>query len=329
MKSRDSEEILVSVCCLAYNQENYIQKCLDGFISQKTAFKIEVLIHDDASSDKTTKIIQEYQMRYPEIIRPIYQKENQFSKMSISEIYRYYIYPKVQGKYVAFCEGDDYWEDKYKLQKQVDVLEENEECHMCLHHVKVVGENGEDSGWGYPLYNIDTGVLSSYDFLKGLTDGYFFHTTSFLCRMEDIRTFINPVPEFYKNSDVDDVPLLLYFGQLGKNYYIGESMSCYRRNSTGSWTERQKGNIERIIKHKELMIDLYYKYDDYTKGKYKDLVHHWIDNERFMIAEYQNDFREMAKKRYSVFMKKRGIKYQIKVQIAALIPNFAQRFLKK
>ena len=295
MGNKDYKKILVSVCCLAYNQKNYIQKCLDGFISQKTTFNIEIFVHDDASTDGTANIIREYQARYPEIIKPMFQEKNQFSKMSISGIYRNYIYPKVQGKYIAFCEGDDYWEDEYKLQKQVEVLENNKDCHMCLHHAKVVYENGEDAGWGYPLYNIETGILSSYDFLKGLTDGYFFHTTSFLCRTEDIKAFISPVPDFYKDSDVDDVPLLLYFGELGDNYYINESMSCYRRNSAGSWTERQKGNIDKIIEHKKLMISLYQKYDTYTNEKYKDLTTHWIDNERFMIAEYQGDFKEMAK----------------------------------
>lgn len=324
-----NKDILVSICCLAYNQEKYIRKCLEGFLKQKTSFGIEILIHDDASTDKTTEIIKEYQERYPQIIKPIFQKNNQFCNMSISEIYCRYIYPLAKGKYIAYCEGDDYWEDEFKLQKQVEALENNAECSMCLHHAKVVNEKGEDAGWGYPLYEIETGILQPYDFLKGLTDGYFFHTTSFLCKTNVIKNLVDNMPDYYKKSDVDDVPLLLYFGQLGNNYYINESMTCYRRNSVGSWTERQKNNKERIITHKRLMIELYMKYDEYTGEKYKDLVQHWINNERFMIAEIEHDFKEMVKKKYTIFLKKRDIKYRVKVHIAALIPKIVMEKIRK
>ena len=220
MSNNNGEELIVSICCLAYNQEKYIEKCLLGFLIQKRSFKIEILVHDDASTDNTVTIIKKYQKQYPEIVKPIFQKENQFSKMSISEIYHKHIYPNVKGKYIAFCEGDDYWEDVYKLQKQVDILDNNPDCHMCLHHTKVVNEGGKEMDWGYPLYKIDTGVLKPYDFLKGLTDGYFFHTTSFLCRTRDIKELVKVLPEYYKSSDVDDVPLLLYFGQLGASCII-------------------------------------------------------------------------------------------------------------
>ncbi len=116
-------DIMVSISCVTYNHRFFIRQCLDGFFMQKTDFKFEVVIHDDASTDGTTEIIKEYEARHPEIIRPIYQTENQFSK-GIKPTWVFNA-PRWKGKYVAFCEGDDYWIDPLKLQKQVAFLEAN------------------------------------------------------------------------------------------------------------------------------------------------------------------------------------------------------------
>jgi glycosyltransferase involved in cell wall biosynthesis len=112
---------LVSVSCATYNHENYIRDSLEGFLIQKTTFPIEILIHDDASTDGTADIIKEYEKKHPDLIFPIYQKENQYSKgLTISSTFNW---PRARGKYIALCEGDDYWTDPYKLQKQVEFLE--------------------------------------------------------------------------------------------------------------------------------------------------------------------------------------------------------------
>ena len=105
--------IVVSVYCLAYNHEQYIRDALEGFVRQKTNFRYEVLVHDDASTDNTPAIIREYAQKYPDIIKPIFQTENQYSKgvKILPEI----IHPKSSGRYIAFCEGDDYWCDENKL----------------------------------------------------------------------------------------------------------------------------------------------------------------------------------------------------------------------
>ena len=121
------DEIMVSICCLTYNHEPYIRDCLEGFVNQKTNFKFEVIIHDDASTDKTADIIREYESKYPDIIKPIYQTENQYSQGI--KFGKKYIYPKMRGKYVAFCEGDDYWCDNNKLQKQFDFFDFYPEAH--------------------------------------------------------------------------------------------------------------------------------------------------------------------------------------------------------
>lgn len=125
-----SKEVLVSISCITYNHVQYIRQCLDGFLMQQTNFAFEVLIHDDCSTDGTTEIIKEYELMYPDIIKPIYEKENQYQqgKPSGSVVWNF---PRAQGKYIAMCEGDDYWIDPLKLQKQVDFLDANLEYGMC------------------------------------------------------------------------------------------------------------------------------------------------------------------------------------------------------
>ena len=127
---------LVSICCITYNHAQFIQKCLDGFLMQKTNFPIEILIHDDCSTDGTTEIIRDYEAKYPELIFPLYEEENQYQKGKAAEI-DFYNYRRARGKYIAYCEGDDYWTDPLKLQKQVDFMEANPEYSVCFHDFQI------------------------------------------------------------------------------------------------------------------------------------------------------------------------------------------------
>ena len=137
MNSSD-ENILVAIHCVTYNHEPYIRDCLEGFLMQKTNFKFVAIVHDDVSTDKTADIIREYASKYPEIIKPIYETENQYSKFdgSLDRVMETAIAAS-GAKYVAMCEGDDYWIDPYKLQKQVDYLEQHEDCHLCFTDYKI------------------------------------------------------------------------------------------------------------------------------------------------------------------------------------------------
>ena len=108
MSSAGGGPVMVSICCITYNQEPYIRAALDGFMSQKTSFAYEVLIHDDASTDRTADIIREYAARYPDVIKPILQSENQYSR-GFTNISGTYNFPRAAGRYIAMCEGDDYW----------------------------------------------------------------------------------------------------------------------------------------------------------------------------------------------------------------------------
>ena len=131
---------LVSIVNNTYNHEGFIRDAIEGFLMQKTTFRVEILVHDDASTDGTAGIVREYTLKFPDLIYPVFQTENQYSKgIKVSSTYQF---PRTRGKYIAICEGDDYWTDPLKLQKQVEFLESNPEYVICYHDCKVIDENG-------------------------------------------------------------------------------------------------------------------------------------------------------------------------------------------
>lgn len=127
------ETPLVSVCCITYNHEDFIEKSLLGFLSQETEFPFEILVHDDASTDRTAEIIQRYANEYPKIIKPIFQSENQYSKLPI--ISPRFLFPVAKGDFIALCEGDDYWTHPHKLKMQVEEFKKN--MQVTLVHTDV------------------------------------------------------------------------------------------------------------------------------------------------------------------------------------------------
>lgn len=216
-----ANDIVVSIYCTAYNHEKYIEKTLNGFVNQKTDFKYQVIVHDDASTDRTAEIIKKYETQYPDIIHAIYQKENQYSQDK--NIVKEFILPKITGKYVAICEGDDYWTDSEKLQKQVDALEKNKECFFCVHRVEEVMENEEKTGVLFPPEDIATGVILPQEFLE-MTRNYSFHTSSYLFEKKRWVEYQENPPEFKTVCPVGDEAYMLYFAQLGPVYYIQDKM---------------------------------------------------------------------------------------------------------
>lgn len=128
------------MACITYNHEKYIAQAIEGFLLQKTSFPIEIIIHDDASTDNTKKIVEQYARINPNLIFPIYQQVNQYSLGNKPFIK--YVLPHCRGKYIAICEGDDYWTDPYKLQKQVEFLEKNPDYVVCYHDAKIVDQFG-------------------------------------------------------------------------------------------------------------------------------------------------------------------------------------------
>lgn len=129
--------ILVSIRCLVYNHASYLHQCLDGLVMQQADFDFEAIVHDDASTDGSAAIIREYAEKYPEIIKPIYETENQYSKGdgTLDRIMNAAIHP--EARYIAVCEGDDYWTDPFKLQKQVNLLERHQDVGLVYGRARI------------------------------------------------------------------------------------------------------------------------------------------------------------------------------------------------
>lgn len=219
-----SEELspLVSICCITYNHESYIRQCLDGFLMQKTNFKYEILIHDDASTDATADIIREYELKYPEIIKPIYQTENQYSKgIKVSSLN----YKRAKGEYIALCEGDDYWIEPCKLQKQVDFLENNPEYSLCFHRAKVIYD-----GEGLNGIDVFSHVKAGEYSLNYILHKWTVPTCSMVCR-KNVTSCIPINPKFQYGDNV----LLLTCFMEGRVFCIDGIYGVYRRN-LGGWT---------------------------------------------------------------------------------------------
>lgn len=263
------EEVpLVSVITLAYNHESYIRDCLEGILMQKTSFKFELIIHDDASTDGTAEIIREYVAKYPDIIKPIYQSENQYSKGV--PIGRTFLYPRVKGKYIAECEGDDYWIDPFKLQKQVDLLELDSEIAMVHTDVNVLYQ---ESGIVSKCYNRRKKLLNSKSAIekiaiKNILNGqYFVKTATVLFRKDLHDEYVqSSIYKYIQNNfPMGDTPLWVYLAYKKKIAYLDEVTAVYRRNSGSVSNPKSKQNkLYFDLKSSELRkycIDVYNVYD--------------------------------------------------------------------
>lgn len=226
--------LMVTIRCLTYNHEQYIRQCLDGFVMQKTNFRFEAIVHDDASTDGTVEIIREYAEKYPDIIKPIFETENQYSKRdgSIGRIMNEHTH----GKYIAICEGDDYWTDPYKLQKQVDFLESHPDYVMCSHrHNDYIQETGE------MLYDRSMNE-TDYD-LKSLIRGeWHFHPLTVMYRKEALDlSHYNKYP-----VSMDAVLFFELLRKGGKGHCFPDALAVYRHHSDGIWSEATLDNKRKM-----------------------------------------------------------------------------------
>lgn len=224
----NTDNILVSVICDVYNHEPYLRYCLEGFVMQQTNFQYEILIHDDASTDNSVKIIQEYVKKYPHLFKPIYQRENQYSKgTSIWDIYQL---PRANGKYIAMCEGDDYWTDPLKLQKQVDILEADETLMAVCTDTSIVDNHSKllNPKRGGVVKDDIEGRYSLRDFFKY---NHQYPTASVVYRnthKEELRKKYAHTRNAYLGDWTLWICLLIY----GDMYFLNEVTCAYRINPT-------------------------------------------------------------------------------------------------
>lgn len=241
-----SDEIIVSISCITYNHAPYIRQCLDGFMMQQTDFAFEVLIHDDASTDGTTDIIKEYEAKYPNIIKPMYEEENQWVKGRRGSVV--FNIPRAKGKYIAMCEGDDYWTDPLKLQKQVDFLEENRDyvltTHYYLQYFQEIQRNGDilpSKLKGDIIYDLQDFISYKYWYTQPLTAVF-------------RRNALN-LEHYGKFNYSKDVTLFYLLLKEGKGLLMNDVMGCYRINETGVWSSASRQ--DRIIADLQTLKGIY------------------------------------------------------------------------
>lgn len=211
---------IVSICSLTFNHAPYIRQCLDGFLMQKTDFDYEIIINDDCSTDGTTEIIKEYQEKYPDMIKPIFHKENQWSK-GCKAVLQTFVYPHVRGKYMAYCEGDDYWTDPFKLQKQVDWLEKHKECGLVYAKTRVW--NQERQKFERRSFGIKQ---STYEDL--LLGGNGIPTLTTMFRTSLYEDFLRDIKRDSR-WPMGDYPMWLYYTKVSSIHFIDEYFGVYRK----------------------------------------------------------------------------------------------------
>lgn len=224
-------QCLVAIHCLVYNHEPYLRDCLEGFVMQQTNFPFVAIVHDDASTDNSAAIIREYEEKYPDIIKPIYETENQYSKRdgSLGRIMNAAV-EATDAKYVAMCEGDDYWTDPLKLQKQVDVLEADDSLMLCCTNCSVVDNHSVE------IQAVRGGVVKGdiagrYNLRDFFRDNHQYPTLSVVYR----RTHTEEISEKYartRNAFLGDWTLWICLLIYGDAYFLNEVTCAYRINPT-------------------------------------------------------------------------------------------------
>ena len=307
-------EIMVSVVCITYNHVKYIEQALRSMVTQKTDFAYEVIVHDDASTDGTIEIVRKYQSEYPERIVAIIENENQYSKgVKISQEI---ILPRVRGKYIALCEGDDYWTDSKKLQKQYDYMKSHSECALCVHEAIQynVAENSN---------SLVTNCREERDFSTDeiiRRGGGIFATNSAFMK----KQIYGRLPSCFACKGIGDYQLFIYGSIVGTCHYFPDVMSAYNYGLPGSWTCRVASNRENRIRHFINLRNMLSNVNEYYEKRYEDALIWKIQETEYLIYRLQGRYFHMRKKEYREFFSedlKNGHLLLLKECIAVRFPK--------
>jgi glycosyltransferase involved in cell wall biosynthesis len=256
----DVSKPLVSIGCLTYNHEPYIEDALEGFLIQETNFPFEIIIHDDASTDRTAYIIGEYETKYPNLIKPIYQTENQYLQ---GKLMSQFLMPSCKGEYIAYCDGDDYWTDPQKLQIQFDFLESNPDYVISGHNAFVIDEQGRYMK-ASQLPDTHMRDCSSEELIMGRAT---FLTMSWMYR--------NVIHEFAPELNMvvnGDYFLLTLLGHFGKGKYHDDiKPSAYRIRPGSIWSTLN--GMDKISGITNTFLWMYHYYN--RIGETPHALHYW------------------------------------------------------
>lgn len=263
ISSKQADEVLVSVCLITYNHADYLVQCLESILNQITEFKFEILVHDDASTDETIDILNEYQDKYPDCIHVFFEKENQYKSGKYPCGYMWgFLTQYATGKYIACCEGDDYWNDNTKLQKQIEFLESHEECTEVCHAAEII-----EAETNCKIGQMGMGNNAHYVSMEELIMNWNIPTASRVCRKNNLYEYnhywLFPKP-------VGDFPSAIFNATKGLLYYDPTPRSVYRIRSKNSYTSKNQNwdiNISNSTAWLKLLSDL----DKATGKKYHQI----------------------------------------------------------
>lgn len=283
------EAPLVSICCITYNHERYLRQALDSFLSQKTDFPVEILVHDDASTDSTPDIIRDYISRYPGRIRAILRTVNQQSQgVPIYPV----LFEKARGKYISWCEGDDYFTDTGKLQRQVGFLEGHPDYSLSTHEGIVVSDRGRAAGSVSPT-DVDR-RLGTAEVISG--GGGMIVTNSMVFRAR----FARELPNYYYRSAVADYPMAIHLALSGRVHYMATPMAAYR-SARNNWTHAMVHDRQARLATHENMLELLRGVDEVSGGEFHQAVDRAASWHEFEVATLTGRVDRLNDPRFSEF----------------------------
>ena len=319
----DAPECKVSVLCATFNHEDYLRQTLDSFIAQKTDFPFEVLVNDDASTDHTAEILREYADRYPDIIRPFYQDENLYSRRM--NVYDLVFFPAARGKYIALCEGDDYWNDPEKLQRQADWLDIHPEYSACVHNS--IGKFSDQPDRVLFAQDGDRDIPFE-QVINGMSHAY--HTSSILARREFI---LNP-PDYrnvaYEKGYFTDYAIGVRLCLEGKVRFLDRCMSVYRIGSNPSaWSKgvgQEYSKLTRFVSGEIAMLETLKGHE--LTPEQKAAVDRVILEREYELLYLQGRVNEMVKPPYDQIHRSMGTGRIVTTQLKRMFPRLHRLYRK-
>ncbi|QQV02136.1 MULTISPECIES: glycosyltransferase family 2 protein [Chryseobacterium] len=287
---------LVSVVMITFGHEKYIEESINGVLSQVLEGKIELLISDDCSPDDTERIVNKIIAEHPNgsWIKYIKHSENKGAIPNFA-----WSISQAKGKYIAICEGDDYWTDPLKLQKQIDFLDHNKDYSICFHHVDEVDENGKLISEKIIQSEIEEKEYTIDD----LSKGNFIHTPSVVFR-KNVQT----LPDFFIFSPLGDYPLHMINASYGKIKYFPDTMAVYRVGA-GIWSSQTR--IFKVINTLftlKLLISYFYSATEIKKeltGQYNHLIEELESLKNSPVQSHENiAYNLPLKKLFIIILKK-------------------------
>lgn len=277
-------EPLVSICCQTYNHKNYIIEALDSFLIQKTNFSFEILLRDDASTDGTAELCKDYAAKYPDLIKLLAYEENQWQK-GISP-FRDNV-KRARGKYIALCEGDDYWTDPLKLQKQVDFLEKNPQYSFCCHRYKIYNESSGAFS-NEPTSNLYENSDLVID-LELFSKAWVTKTLTAVIRRELLMEIL---PHLQKYEYSNDVHQFYYLLKKGNAISLNQVMGVYRQHDGGVFNSQS--NLAKAKIGYEIYKELweYNQSDMFLRNKFKVFILQYMNlSKRIPFSVYRTGLR--------------------------------------